>query len=232
MGGPRYALYFMPPPETPLARFGASAIGYDAWNGQPVPYLPLARYSSPAAAADLAGEPARYGFHATLKAPFQLREGATEADLEAMVEDFTAHRAPVPIGMLEVRALSRFLALVPNERCEALNTLAADCVTGFEPLRAPLSEGDRARRLKSPLSERQLRYLDAYGYPHVLEEFRFHMTLTGPLSPDTQEALQGELQALWAPLSHPVTIAGLAIAMQPTRTAQFRVHAYYPLAGP
>ena len=32
------------------------------------------------------------------------------------------------------------------------------------------------------LSERQIELLDAYGYPYVFEEFRFHMTLTDRLA--------------------------------------------------
>lgn len=228
---PRYALYFMPPPDTPLGQFGARAIGYDAWSAQAVPLLPLPQYDGPEVAA-LTSEPARYGFHATLKAPFHLREGVQEAQLEALAQEFASRRRPVALGKLQVAALSQFLALTPEAASAPLNALAADCVQHFESVRAPLSDADRARRLRSPLSARQMRYLDTYGYPYVLEEFRFHMTLTGALPDETRADLQAALQAAWQPISHPVVIEGLALAVQPSRDAQFRVLSYFAFAGP
>jgi len=34
------------------------------------------------------------------------------------------------------------------------------------------------KRLSSPLTVRQQQLLDEYGYPYVLDEFRFHITLS------------------------------------------------------
>ncbi|MDX2204290.1 MAG: DUF1045 domain-containing protein [Hyphomicrobiaceae bacterium] len=226
----RYAIYFMPSPETALARFGASAIGYDAWTGRAVPFpdtAPFPRDGAP----EWSREPARYGFHATLKAPFQLRDGCSEADLHARVSAFAAGRAPVALGPLDVVALSRFVALVPRDPPPALAGLAADCVTQFDALRAPLSEADRTRRLAAPLSARQIAYLDAWGYPYVLEEFRFHMTLSGPLEAETKASLLGALEALWQPISTPITIDALTIAHQPRRDGPFVARARYRLDG-
>ncbi|RTL68975.1 MAG: DUF1045 domain-containing protein [Hyphomicrobiales bacterium] len=230
MSDARYAIYFMPEPDTALARFGAAAIGYDAWSGARVPFPDLALY----AGTDLPAwtkDPARYGFHATLKAPFHLREGASEAELHALVADFAKRRAAVSLGDLDVVALSRFLALCPRTPSKALIALAADCVTYFDGFRAPTTEADRARRLASPLSERQIAYLDAWGYPYVLDEFRFHMTLAGPLDEATKAILKEALAGLWQPISAPVTLDAIAIACQPRRDGPFVVQARYPLAG-
>lgn len=226
----RYAIYFMPEPDTALARFGASAIGYDAWSGAPVPFPDLALYGGPEAPAWTL-DPARYGFHATLKAPFHLREGKSEADLHGLVAAFAERRPPVEMGHLDVVSLSRFLALCPRAPSKALIALAADCVTYFDGFRAPLSDADRARRLAAPLSVRQIAYLDAWGYPYVLDEFRFHMTLAGPLDEATKPALKEALTALWQPISAPVTLDAIAIACQPKRDGPFVVQARYLLAG-
>src|SRR5262249_2220033 len=45
----------------------------------------------------------------------------------------------------------------------------------------PLTDADRARRNPARLTPRQRDYLERWGYPYVMEEFRFHMTLTGRL---------------------------------------------------
>ena len=38
MSPPRYAIYFVPAPDSDLYRFGAHALGYDAFSGDPLPF--------------------------------------------------------------------------------------------------------------------------------------------------------------------------------------------------
>jgi hypothetical protein len=87
--------------------------------------------------------------------------------------------APAVMDGLEVSLLGAFCALTPAGGDAAVNALASDIVRHFEPFRAPPGEAARARRLRSPLTDRQRTYLDRFGYPYVHEEFRFHVTLTG-----------------------------------------------------
>jgi hypothetical protein len=79
--------------------------------------------------------------------------------------------------------MGRFLALRPEGPEDALWALAADVVRVTEPFRAPPGEEELARRRAAGLTERQEAMLERWGYPHVMEEFRFHVTLTGPLAP-------------------------------------------------
>jgi hypothetical protein len=90
-------------------------------------------------------------------------------------------RAPVTIPSLEVRRLGGFIAVVPTEPSAALADLAAATVAALDPFRAPPSEAELARRRKARLSDRQEALLMKWGYPYVMEEFRFHLTLTGRL---------------------------------------------------
>lgn len=184
---PRYAIYFVPGTDTPLYRFGASVLGYDCHSGREVPVIDGADASWPA----ITQEPRVYGFHATLKAPFRLAEGATVSDLGRAVEAFAADRPAVLGGSLAVRALGSFIALVPAATCTDINLLAEACVREFDRFRAPMTHEDRARRLAGGLSPRQIEQLDRWGYPYVFEDFRFHMTLTGSLAvTDRDRALQ------------------------------------------
>jgi hypothetical protein len=175
----RYALYFTPAPGSALATFGEAILGAGHLPG-PEPLRAFLAANTE--------EPRVYGFHATLKAPMRLRTGVTQADLLAAAGDLAAHLAPIPVGRLRVAALGDFVALVPEAPPPALGLLAAECVAALDPLRAPLSEAERAKRRPERLDPRGRALLERWGYPHVFEAFRFHMTLTGRLAPEDREA--------------------------------------------
>lgn len=226
----RYAVYFAPAPKTPLWRFGSEAVGYDAALGRAVASLPPVGI----AAEDWSRwteAPRRYGFHATLKAPFRLAEGLAEPDLLDAVAAFAGRQAPVAVPELAVRLVGGFVALVPAEPHAGLEALAAACVTGLEGLRAPLDADDRARRRPDRLSPREVELLERYGYPHVLERFRFHMTLTGSLPAEAREPVRAALEARYAMLAPGAAIDALTVFAQPAPEASFRILARFPLAG-
>jgi putative phosphonate metabolism protein len=231
MTAPRFALYFTPAPQSPLARFGAEVLGYDCDSGAPVARRKLDGIDGTAAAA-AAAEPARYGFHGTLMAPFELAPGRSPDELEHALAVFTRGRAPAPLGHLKVAGIGAFTALVPAGPQDAVAALAGDCVTAFDGFRAPLTPRDRERRLASRLSPRQAELLERWGYPYVFSEFRFHMTLTGRLPAHEQARWQGALAAAFAPLSPaPVTIDAVSLVRQDDRAAPFRVIVRRPLAA-
>ena len=215
----RYAIYFAPEAANPLWAFGSAVLGYDAESG-------LDRPHPTAGAVDWTGlteEPRRYGFHATLKAPFLLAEGQNEAALIEAAERFAASQARFSVGKLLVAELGHFLALVPRRRNAALHRLADQSVEAFEPFRAPIEAADLARRLQSPLSERQIRHLERYGYPYVFEDFRFHMTLTGSLEMELRKQALETLSGLYTPIDGPVSIDAISLFVQENRQARFRM---------
>jgi putative phosphonate metabolism protein len=226
---PRFALYFTPPPGSGLARFGTGILGYDCDAGAPVARSSLDGIDAAEAAA-VTAEPARYGFHGTLMAPFALAAGRSADELENAVDRFARARASVPLGPLKVAGIGAFTALVPAGPEDAVRTFAGDCVTAFNDFRAPLSARDRERRLAARLSPRQVELLDRWGYPYVFSEFRFHMTLTGRLPREVQARWQAALAADFAALAPtPVEIDALSLVRQEDRDAPFRVIARKPL---
>jgi len=231
---PRYAVYFAPPRSSPLALFGARAIGVDAESGRDVP--PSAAISAALPDwRDLVAAPSRYGFHATLKAPFELAPGRSEADLISGVEKLAARLTVVEIGQLEVSTVSRFVALIPQKATSQLAEFAAHIVEELDALRAPLTLSDRDRRRPENLTERQRALLDRWGYPFVLEEFRLHMTLTGVVQYDRIEAVRRVMDAAFRSevptWNNPVRIDCLSVFFQPERDARFRVLSRHPLVG-
>ena len=133
--------------------------------------------------AEITAEPRRYGFHATLKAPFRLAAGATVAALDAAAAALAAGQAGFALR-LRVAEVGRFVALVPEGDAGAVAALAAACVTGLDGFRAPPSAEELARRRAAGLDARGEAHLARWGYPYVLDRFRFHMTLTGALGED------------------------------------------------
>jgi putative phosphonate metabolism protein len=225
----RYAVYYAPEPDSPLWRFGCRWLGYDPECSIDYPPEPLPGFDAAWLAAITAG-PRRYGFHATLKPPFALRQGMTPGQLIAAVARFSAARPVVVAPPLGLVVLDRFLALRPAGVCPALDGLAAACVRELDAFRAPAPEAELARRRRAGLTLRQERLLVSWGYPYVMEEFRFHLTLTGRLDEASREQLRLTLAPVVAPLCRePLAITGLALYQQPDRSSPFELLERFPL---
>jgi len=225
----RYALYFTPPHDDPLTALASRWLGRDAFDDK--------TFSS-TTAGDLGAdehrqateEPRRYGFHATLKAPFELAGSVTERDLMEVATEFAAKTPAFTLPELVLGQLGRFFALVPGDIYPALQTFSADVVRSFEPFRAALSEADIARRKPEQLDEAHRANLLRWGYPYVMEQFRFHMTLTGQVVPERQEAVAAVLRQTFADhIGRPLPISGLAVFVEETRGAPFTVRSWLPL---
>jgi hypothetical protein len=136
---------------------------------------------------DLPAAPRLYGFHATLTPPFRLADGIEPADLGQRVAALAAGTPVAEVSTLSVELLAGYAAFRPGDDSDAaLDDLAAACVTVLDPCRRPADELEIARRRRGRLPQRQDELLVAWGYPYVLDEFRFHMTLTRRLT--THEA--------------------------------------------
>lgn len=217
----RAAIYYTPPAGSALAGAAGEWLGRSAFDGE-------ATREADDSLDDLVASPARYGFHATMKAPFKLAEGVDLIDVDARLAAFCAAREPVVIDPLVVSPLGPFFAFVPGNPTPALEDLAAATVEAFEPYRAPLTEEDIARRSPGKLSERQLGFLKRWGYPYVFEEFRFHMTLTGPVDAKERPATEKRLRERFAEHDGaPVDVDTLALFVEPEPGSPFKVHSLH-----
>jgi putative phosphonate metabolism protein len=205
----RYAIYYAPRAGA-VADATAGWLGWDPVQGEAVAHPAVS--GLPAAVADLTAEPRKYGFHGTIKAPFRLADGVDLAMLEVGVADLARHLRPVVMDGLSLRRLGRFLALVPEGDEADLLHLGAEVVSRLEPLRAALSPAELAKRDPARLSQRQRDLLGLWGYPYVMEEFRFHLTLTGPLEDAVAVAVASVLDGWLAPvLPRPFVIEDLCL---------------------
>jgi putative phosphonate metabolism protein len=222
----RLALYWAPELDDPLHRLGSTWLGRDAESGSPLPQPVLPGLDLAALTAD----PRGYGLHATLKPPFRLAKGWGEAI--GMAEALAARTAPFLLPPLAVQDLDGFLALRETAPCPALHGFAADCVEALDPCRAPPGEAELARRRRSGLSPAQAALLERWGYPYVLTEWRFHVTLTRRLSPEEKTVvLPAVTEFLGEAPNRPRQVRELCIFTQSGPGAPFLVAQRLPLRG-
>ncbi len=227
----RYALYWAPPSTHPLWLAGCTWLGRDPETGEtidPKPEPIVTREEH----ARIISDAARYGWHATLKAPFRLAEGRTENDLDTALRNFAATQTPFSSPPLIVASLAGFLAVVTAEPCPALSALAEEMVRCFESFRAPPTERELAKRSRNGLTPRQQELLNTWGYPYVMEEWRFHMTLTARLPEERVATLRSALAERFAPaLATPPLFREIALFVEPEPGAPFRLLRRYPFQG-
>ncbi len=218
----RYAVYFAPGKASGWQTFGAHWLGRCEFEDQLLPLRALEEITS-SQLEQLTQVPRRYGFHATLKAPFHLASGIAQPALRERMARLARGMRPLPLGEMKVATLGNFVALVPGTPVEGLHALAEACVTELDDLRAPLAAHEFSRRQKEPLDARATELLTRFGYPHVLERFRLHLTLTGPVT--TEEAAR-VTRAVTAPVERlnsdqPLVLDRLCLFMESTANSPF-----------
>lgn len=222
----RYAIYFAPPADSPWTRFGAAWLGRCAQDGV-VPRRPSLPAIAPARFAELTRGPARYGFHATLKPPFRLARGLSVEQLKDALDLLCARQKAFRMPPLAPRVLDGFLALSPTTAERRLDALAAACLRGLDRFRAALRPEEIARRRQVPLAPKEERLLQRWGYPYVLERFRFHFSLTGDLRGETPQVVaalrDAAAQALPGPSAPPLWVDAACIFEEPGAGAPLRL---------
>lgn len=219
----RYAIYYTPDRNDPLTRAAAGWLGRDPFGG-PVAAPSAVAGMAPSEIAFHTAAARRYGFHATLKAPFRLAADRTEADLVDALAAFARRTPAVPMPRLAIGQIDGFFALLPTGNFEAIKQFAGAVVRDFEPFRAPLTEAEIERRSPDALSAEEFRNLCQWGYPYVFDAFRFHMTLTGRVGAIEAPRMHAALEQVFSPLlGAPVVIDGLALFVEPEAGGPFTV---------
>lgn len=224
----RYAVY-VTLPRGPLADFGAAWLGWNAATGER-PAAPMV-HGLPMPVHEITATPRKYGLHGTVKPPFRLAEGHRPDDLHDALGTLCAALAPVTLDGLALTRLGSFLALTPTGDTAALTALAARVVADFDPFRAPPTEAELDKRHKANLSARQQDLLRDWGYPYVMDQFRFHITLSGRLSPEEAEQVRRALlPRLEDKLPRPFVIDALTLCGEDS-TGYFHELQRYALSG-
>ncbi|MGZ9722689.1 DUF1045 domain-containing protein [Rhizobium miluonense] len=231
-GEPRFAIYYTTPADHPLTRAAEAWLGRSAFERKSQPASSIAGSSRGQGnnRNTLVGEPRRYGFHATLKAPFRLADGVTVEELERALSKFANSTRPCPLGPLHVGMLGGFLALVPVQPMLRVRSLCADVVEAFDSFRAPFNTAELKRRRIECLDDGEAEHLVRWGYPYVFDRFRFHMTLTNRIQPEERSRVEAELELrLGHLLDEDFAIDAVTLFDQESPDADFVVRRRFPL---
>lgn len=180
---------------------------------------------------------ARYGFHATLKAPFRLAENMDEAQLLDEVDSFCKTTQPVVIPQLSLATIGRtekFYALVPGDpnRIGEVNDFAARVVKTFDKFRAPLRHDEWLKRKPNELTDHQKSLLNEWGYPWVFDQFKLHFTLTDSMSETHSNALKREVAQRFSCFQgSDIELRTLTVCVEPAPREPFRVLSIHSLSS-
>lgn len=226
----RYAIYFVPATNHSLWELGNLWLGRNPETGG-IFIQPCVSGCSPDEIKAVTIAPRRYGLHATIKPPFQLARGHDEAELIVRLKEFCAIRQSFELPHFEVATLDDFIALKLIQPNYKINELADACVAEFDNFRSPPDENELARRKPETLSDSGRANLARWGYPHVFEDFRFHITLTQSTTPDQRVRLLPWLADYFATaLVHPCRVDGLALYVEPFSDAALQLVRRFPFA--
>jgi putative phosphonate metabolism protein len=228
----RYAVYYAPRAAEGLAVAAGQWLGISPEGGR-LRRQPLVSGFSPERLADITTDPRVYGFHGTLKAPIALIDGVNEREFVDAVGRFAVTLRAVTVPSMVLAELGSFLAMVPAERCTELQDLADRCVVEFDEYRRPADEAELARRRASGLTARQDALLLRWGYPYVLEEWRFHLTLSGRIEDAAERAaVMAILRKRFSGfVDRPLQVRDLCVFRQAAPGRPFTVLARFRLGG-
>ena len=210
----RYAIYYIP--DLPLFQIGSDWLGWNSLTGQ--------ESTLSANHHRITDRPRKYGFHATMKPPFSLASNSTQGELQDAFQAFCATVSPATGGTLKISRLGRFLAMTQDVQSNDVTDLAASTVSHFDKFRAPLSDNDIQKRRQRRLTPEQDALMLRWGYPYVMQEFKFHMTLTGPLQNDEIVSIEQLANTRFQEfIGQSLNIASLALLGEDRDSGRFHV---------
>lgn len=223
----RCAINFVPPHDDPLALKAAAWLGRDVYSGMPrrteIEGLTAGDHSF------LTALPRRAGFHATLKPPFTLEDGHSVHELERRLTQYSLGLTPIALE-LRIMLVDTFFALVPVQNDPRLDRLAANLVAEFDSFRRPMGADDLERRSAARFSAAQLSNLEKWGSPFVFDQFRFHMTLSGPVDRAERDHVALVLTRYFGSAPIPVLVDRLVLSVQEEVHEPFGVHSAHPFS--
>jgi len=129
---------------------------------------------------------------------------------------------PFILPALTVDQLYNFIALRTTQHSAPLQSLCDRCVAQLDRFRRPMDSAELAQRRASGLTENQEALLMRYGYPYVMTEWRFHITLSEPVVGTERDVLMSWLKGYFAAaLAAPIQCEDVCLFVQDGASAPF-----------
>ena len=195
----RYAIYYAPPKESNLEEFGRYWFGWDPLNAKLINNKQRINYLNGFGIKNLKNIDKnvliakKYGFHGTLIPPFKLNKNYSTNTLFKKTEDIAKKFKKFKFYKFKLKKINNFYAFVQNKKNNNINKLSNRLVRELFKFRSPLTKKEIDRRNPSKLSKFQLNILYKWGYPYLMSEFKFHMTLASEV---TGNKLYSELKKI------------------------------------
>jgi hypothetical protein len=218
----RYAIYFCPASDTALGRLGQDWLAASP-HAPELPGISTERRNA------LLVKVRRYGWHATIRAPFTPAADVGYDDVHRAVTS-VAHACASFALPLHVHRLAGFLALRPCVDGVAPKQLATTSLKVLLPLCAPPSKETLDRRSVG-LDADEVALLQSHGYPYVLDRYRFHLTLSAPAIESEEQAMREWLGPRVAELPS-ARVDALSICREVTPGGAFELIERIPLCAP
>ncbi len=186
----RYAVFYLPPSDSPLADFGAQWFGYDIRTGKFREPIQTTTFDL----KELTKISHRYGLHATLKAPFRLKKKYDLSNLFKRVEKQASKSEPFTYPSMKITQLAGFPALMPKHNRAKMVHLEERLVHKLNKFGKKPDQSTSDRRRKVKLNALEQEYFRLYGYPYVLDHFRFHLTLCDKAERSTRSVISSFLE--------------------------------------
>lgn len=224
----RYAICYAPEKNSPLNSFGQTWLGRDVRTGNRIDQPEVEGVYSQEL-RNIVSPAAFYGFHGTLKPPFYLPVPELEEKLISDIQAFAASEKSFHLPRLTVARIGRILVLEPERSSDPINRLAERCVRHFDSYRRSSSCEDSDDRASSRLSSTQQENIIKWGNPYVMDEFKFHLSLTGPildihLSDHLMRVIQRQIAALDL---NSIEVASICLFFQADKNQPFLLHSRY-----
>jgi hypothetical protein len=179
----RVAIYFLPKKNSSLENFGKNLLGRDINKKKKISLTRRQKYFINRGFTyfdelkDYCEQPAKYGFHATLKAPFRLKRNVKTKNFYDVISHIAAQHSRFKIKGLKIVYSKKFTFITSRKPNKLLINLESDLVKHLDTFRAELNKTEIKKRIPDSLTFKQNKYLKEWGYPFVFDQFKFHMTL-------------------------------------------------------
>ena len=217
----RFAIYFAPEIDSNLHSIGSQWLGRDSSSGKSIKQPNIKGISS-SYLYSVTKTPRRYGFHATLKAPFRLNKEFTFKDLCSQIQQLSTLSKTFSIN-LKVRKLRNFIALVMDPNEQKMQNLASKLVRNLDQFRAPLHQEEIDKRRMSTLTASEDENLLNWGYPYVYNDFCFHITLTEKIQcrSDRESMVSAASSHFSESLKNTIKVSSVSLFVQESSEADF-----------
>ena len=179
----RVAIYFLPKKNSSLENFGKNLLGRDINKKKKISLTRRQKYFINRGFTyfdelkDYCEQPAKYGFHATLKAPFRLKRNVKTKNFYDVISHIATQHSRFKIKGLKIVYSKKFTFITSRKPNKLLINLESDLVKHLDTFRAELNKTEIKKRIPDSLTFKQNKYLKEWGYPFVFDQFKFHMTL-------------------------------------------------------